>query len=562
MTAGDPARVGGGQHHAGRLDRDVGAGADRDADVGAGERRRVVDPVADHRDAVVRGACRSATVRSLSAGSTSAKTSSTPGRKPRSAATASATGPGVAGDHRDLPDALPAQLGDRLRAPRAGPRPRARARRATALSPATAPGAAPRRRAAAHSAGAARSAGTDIQLAQQRRARRRRTSVPSTVACTPRPVSDRKSRGRGRPRRRRPRTIALASGCSLSASTAAASAQHLVLGAAGAATPVTVCAPLVSVPVLSNSTASTVRIRSSASRSLTRMPARADTAVDSAITSGIARPRACGQAMTSTVTVRTTASSRSPSAAPDDERDQRRRRWRCRTATRRTGRRAPGPGRWTPAPARRGAGCRPARCRRRPPSTRTRIAESVATVPATTRSPTVAGDRPGLAGDHRLVQLRGAVDDPAVGGHPGAGADQHDVADPQVGDRDRLDRRRRVDPLGVVGQQRRERGQRALGLADRLHLLPVAEQHDRDQRGQLPPEVEVEQRRGVVASEADVRDRDRHRDQQHHAGRAVAHLADAADQERPAAVEEHDRAEHRTDPGRCRGSPASSRTSP
>ncbi len=62
-------------------------------------------------------------------------------------------------------------------------------------------------------------------------------------------------------------------------------------------------------------------------------------------------------------------------------------------------------------------------------STRTRIAESVATVPATTRSPDAAGDRPGLAGDHRLVELRGAVDDAAVGGHPGAGAHQHDVAD-------------------------------------------------------------------------------------------------------------------------------------
>ena len=81
-----------------------------------------------------------------------------------------------------------------------------------------------------------------------------------------------------------------------------------------AATPVTTWAPLVSVPVLSNSTASTVRIRSSASRSLTRIPALAATAVDSAITSGMARPRACGQAITSTVTVRTTASSTSPSA--------------------------------------------------------------------------------------------------------------------------------------------------------------------------------------------------------------------------------------------------------
>ena len=134
---------------------------------------------------------------------------------------------------------------------------------------------------------------------------------------------------------------------------------------APAATPVTTWAPLVSVPVLSNRTVSTVRIRSSARRSLTRMPFFADTAVDSAITSGMARPRACGQAITSTVTVRTMASSTSPSAhhttnvmiaAP-----QRRR----RTAARRSGRRAPAPARGLPARRRPAAGSRPGRCRRR-----------------------------------------------------------------------------------------------------------------------------------------------------------------------------------------------------
>ena len=68
-------------------------------------------------------------------------------------------------------------------------------------------------------------------------------------------------------------------------------AQHLGSSRPlAAATPVTTCSPLVSVPVLSNSTTSIVRIRSRASRSLTRMPLRADTAVDNEITSGIARP--------------------------------------------------------------------------------------------------------------------------------------------------------------------------------------------------------------------------------------------------------------------------------
>ena len=71
--------------------------------------------------------------------------------------------------------------------------------------------------------------------------------------------------------------------------------------------------PLVRVPVLSNSTTSTVRIRSSAIRFLISTPARAARSVEIAMTSGMARPRACGQAITSTVTVRSTASGMLPS---------------------------------------------------------------------------------------------------------------------------------------------------------------------------------------------------------------------------------------------------------
>ena len=41
--------VAGDERHVARLGRDVGAGADRDPDVGLRERRGVVDAVADHR---------------------------------------------------------------------------------------------------------------------------------------------------------------------------------------------------------------------------------------------------------------------------------------------------------------------------------------------------------------------------------------------------------------------------------------------------------------------------------------------------------------------------------
>ena len=50
MAFDDAAQIAGHQHHVGALDRDVGAGADGDADIGLGQRRRIVDAVADEGD--------------------------------------------------------------------------------------------------------------------------------------------------------------------------------------------------------------------------------------------------------------------------------------------------------------------------------------------------------------------------------------------------------------------------------------------------------------------------------------------------------------------------------
>jgi hypothetical protein len=56
VRAREPDRVGGGpqvpgdQRQVAGLDRDVAAGAHREAEVGLGERGRVVHAVADHRD--------------------------------------------------------------------------------------------------------------------------------------------------------------------------------------------------------------------------------------------------------------------------------------------------------------------------------------------------------------------------------------------------------------------------------------------------------------------------------------------------------------------------------
>ena len=181
-------------------------------------------------------------------------------------------------------------------------------------------------------------------------------------------------------------TMARARGCSLSASTAPARRSTSSSSSPTPATAVTACSPLVRVPVLSNSTASTVRMRSRAKRSLIRMPAWAATAVDSETTRGMARPRAWGQAMTSTVTVRTTASSSEPGRPPGYEGDHAG----AGRDVEEQGREAvgqglgPAPDAWASATSR----WMPARAVSSPTaSTRTRRAESVTTVPATTGSP-------------------------------------------------------------------------------------------------------------------------------------------------------------------------------
>jgi hypothetical protein len=177
--------------------------------------------------------------------------------------------------------------------------------------------------------------------------------------------------------------------------------------------------------------------------------------------------------------------------------------------------------------------------------TRTRTAESVATVPAVTESPLGARHGLRLARDHRLVELRPTRDDLAVGGDAATWAYEHDVADLESVERDPL-RLAVADALGHVRQELRERRQRAAGLTERLHLLPVAEEHHHDQRRELPPELEVDhaELREHARHEGD---RDRERDEQHHPGRTPAKLVERACQEDPAAVDEDHRAEHRRD---------------
>ena len=182
-------------------------------------------------------------------------------------------------------------------------------------------------------------------------------------------------------------------------------------------------------------------------------------------------------------------------------------------------------------------------------------------VPAMTVVADPLGDGTGLARDHRLVHVGGAVDDLAIGRDPRSWADEHDIVHPQRAGRHLL-RAICNDSLGGVRQQSREGRERALRLRDRSHLEPVAEQHDRDQGGQLPPDLDLEEAESAGQRGHEGHD-DRQRDQGHHPGLTVGQLALGSADEDQTAVEEDDRPEdrrHVLDAGDASGS--CSRSSP
>ena len=130
-------------------------------------------------------------------------------------------------------------------------------------------------------------------------------TCPSTRALTPLPVMDSKpSAARsGRLRASAPATIAAASGCSLARSRLAASWSKRASSKPGAGFTATKDGlPSVSVPVLSNTRVSTLRMNSMASAFLNSTPIVAPLPVATMIDIGVANPKAQGQAMMRTAT--------------------------------------------------------------------------------------------------------------------------------------------------------------------------------------------------------------------------------------------------------------------
>ena len=204
---------------------------------------------------------------------------------------------------------------------------------------------------------------------------------------------------------------------------------------------------------------------------------------------------------------------------------QRRRRRRRRRAARRIGRPAPAPGSARPAPRRRVAGCRPARCRRRPLRPARGSRNRSTTVPATTRSPAPLRHRPRLAGDHRLVELGFALDDRRRRrGH----AHRHA----------RARRRRRCSSSsrhGLDARRRRRRARLRRAAARRAPRAPTCACPMAFISSQWPSSMIVTSAASshqnsrsnhprLVASDAAYATRDRHRDEQHHPGLPVPDL--------------------------------------
>jgi hypothetical protein len=171
--------------------------------------------------------------------------------------------------------------------------------------------------------------------------------------------------------------------------------------------------------------------------------------------------------------------------------------------------------------------------------TLTRRLPSPLSVPAMTRSP------------DRLVDLGLAFGHLAVGGHARPRPYQYQVTLGQSASRDRLDIAIRPDAFGGVWHQPGQLVERSGCLAHAAHFDPVTQQHDVNQRHQLPEEAGVgaEEQSGQAVDEGHA---DCQRDEGHHAGLAVPQLGEGHLQEGQAAVKKDQDGKQRRDPQAAR----------
>ena len=99
-------------------------------------------------------------------------------------------------------------------------------------------------------------------------------------------------------------------------------------------------------------------------------------------------------------------------------------------------------------------------------------------------------DSTGLSGNHRLVDVGGALRDLPIGWHPASRSDDDAISDGKIGGRHHLNAVT-DDPLRFVRKQRCQRFQSGRGLSEGTHFDPMPEQHDDNQQREFPPEIEL-----------------------------------------------------------------------
>ncbi len=153
--------------------------------------------------------------------------------------------------------------------------------------------------------------------------------------------------------------------------------------------------------------------------------------------------------------------------------------------------------------------------------------------------------RQALAGDHRLVDLAVAVLDHAVHRDLGAGSDQKQITDRDVGGGD-LDRLAVADDDRHRRRQVEQRADGVVGATSGPHLEPVPEQHERGQHGgRLVEHLTATGQRD--AQRIQPARADRHRDQHHHVECAGAQGPPRAVEEDPRRVEDDRQAEQQSE---------------
>jgi hypothetical protein len=144
-------------------------------------------------------------------------------------------------------------------------------------------------------------------------------------------------------------------------------------------------------------------------------------------------------------------------------------------------------------------------------------------------SPRALGHSSGLTGDQRFVNIGGPLDDRTIRRDAAPGPDEDDFAHLQLRDRNGFGLRA-LYALGSVREKRSERIERATSLGNRSHLQPMAEEHDGDERTELPPDLDFEEAKSSRERRAKG-DADCQADERHHAGLVIDKLAPGSAEE-------------------------------